>query len=94
MSNAVSDYLEQHKIQQLLSEATTEILKQMPENPAEFLAQYFAKKATIKTTTIEKLVGRQILDSRGNPTVQVDVYCLVKGVSKMIGTLFFPLFFS
>lgn len=36
-------------------------------------AKYFSDKK--KSNLITKLVGREILDSRGNPTVEVDCYC-------------------
>jgi enolase len=33
---------------------------------------------------LEKLVAREILDSRGNPTVEVDVYAVIGGVSQVV----------
>ena len=33
-----------------------------------------AQKPVSTTPAISKIVGREILDSRGNPTVEVDVY--------------------
>ena len=41
-------------------------------------------KAKAPAATIEKVVGREVLDSRGNPTVEVDVYAKYLGETKLI----------
>ena len=40
-------------------------------------ADYFRTRkglAIMKNLTIEKVIGREIIDSRGNPTVEAEVY--------------------
>jgi enolase len=54
----------------------------MPEDAFGFMANLLLQMA--KPATISKLVGRQVLDSRGNPTVECDVYCNVLGKEKLI----------
>lgn len=69
---SVSEYLQKTNMQKLIEEAINECYASQSDNPIAFLANYFASKGS--ASKITKLVGREILDSRGNPTVEVDVY--------------------
>jgi enolase len=40
--------------------------------------------ARSKPPTITRIVGREILDSRANPTVEADVYALVRGEEQLV----------
>lgn len=66
------EYLKIHKIREVLGEAVNELIDTKPEDAAGVLSQLMKKRAY--PPTIDHLVGRQVLDSRGNPTVEVDVY--------------------
>lgn len=73
----VSEYLNKHNLQKVLEDAINECYQNNAEDPSAFLASYFSKKSgggIPSDAKIDKLVGREILDSRGNPTVEVDVY--------------------
>ncbi|XP_002738167.1 enolase 4-like [Saccoglossus kowalevskii] len=57
------------------------------ENPDDIygrLSEYFESLA--KPGTISKLVSRLVLDSKGQPTVQCEVHCIVKGVERHLST--------
>ncbi|XP_072022887.1 enolase 4-like [Amphiura filiformis] len=57
------------------------------ENPPDVygrLSEYF--ETLSKTPIISKIVTREILDSKGQPTVQTDIYCIVKGLEKFLGS--------
>ena len=61
---------------------STKLVKSQSTDPFAFLAKEFSTKA--KAPVITKLIGREILDSRGNPTVECDVYATVFGVEKLV----------
>jgi enolase len=68
----VSDYLNKHQLQKLIEDAVNNCYKSQTPNPTAFLASFFSQKTN--STAIQKVVGREILDSRGNPTVEADIY--------------------
>ncbi|KAJ5066781.1 enolase [Anaeramoeba ignava] len=78
----LKEYLEKNKISQNFEDVLNECLEKLPEDPFGFFANAFGRYA--HKPVIEKLVARQILDSRGNPTVEVDVYAKVNGQVKLI----------
>jgi len=69
---SVNEYLNKHQLQKLIEDAINQCYKNQSTNPTAFLASYFGTRTN--TQAVQKLVGREILDSRGNPTVEVDVY--------------------
>lgn len=67
----VQAYLDTHKIQATVEEAINACVKANAADPCLFMSQHLASKAAPETIT--KIWARQIFDSRGNPTVEVDV---------------------
>lgn len=67
----VQEYIEKHEISKIVEAAINACVKEKPDNPAAFIADILKKPADAK---IRKVVGRQIIDSRGNPTVEADVH--------------------
>jgi len=67
----VQAYLDTHKIQTTVEEAINACVKANAPDPCLFMAQHLMAKAAPETITTVK--ARQIFDSRGNPTVEVDV---------------------
>ena len=67
----VQAYLDTHKIQATVEEAINACVKANAADPCLFMSQHLASKAAPETIT--KVQARQIFDSRGNPTVEVDV---------------------
>jgi len=65
-------YFKSTHINEYIEEAMNEILKTKPEDVFGELSRLLKKHAL--KPTIDHLVGREVLDSRGNPTVEVDVY--------------------
>ena len=66
------EYLEKYKIREVIQEAVNELLETKPEDVPGVLSSLMKRRAL--PPVIDHLVGRQVLDSRGNPTVEVDVY--------------------
>jgi len=67
----VQAYLDNNKIQATVEEAINACVKANAQDPCLFMSQHLAAKAAPETIT--KVKARQIFDSRGNPTVEVDV---------------------
>nr|XP_054766572.1 enolase 4-like [Lytechinus pictus] len=69
-------------------EKIEEVLNNMfHENPADvygYLSEYFESKA--KPPVIHKVNGREVYDSKGQPTVQADISCIIKGLEKHFST--------
>lgn len=59
------------KIQATVEEAINACVKANAPDPCAFMSQHLATKAAPETIT--KVKARQIFDSRGNPTIEVDV---------------------
>ncbi|EAY06521.1 enolase family protein [Trichomonas vaginalis G3] len=69
---SVQEYLQKTKANEYIEEAMNELLKTKPEDTFGVLSTLLRKHAL--PPTVDHLVGREVLDSRGNPTVEVDVY--------------------
>ena len=67
----VQQYLDAHKIQSIVEDCINACVKASAADPCLFMSQHLASKAAPETIT--KVKARQIFDSRGNPTVEVDV---------------------
>lgn len=65
-------YLAQYKVREVLQEAVNVLLEERPEDAAGALSAMMRARAL--PPAVDHLVGREVLDSRGNPTVEVDVY--------------------
>ena len=68
-NSADIEYLRQHNIPELVNDLIQELVTAKPSQPVAFLRDALAKKKPV----IKAVKARQILDSRGNPTVEVDV---------------------
>ena len=77
------EYLERTHANEYIEEAVNELLKTKPEDTFGVLSTLLKKHAL--KPTIDHLVGREVLDSRGNPTVEVDVYANYLGSVRFAG---------
>lgn len=69
----VMRYLDTHGINEQLTVVINKLAKQRVQDPFTFLAAEFSRLSK-HSTSVGSLVGREILDSRGNPTVEADVF--------------------
>jgi len=78
-------YLAKNNVADNITKAVNELCRQKPEGGDVWLwlAEYFNTLAG--SPAIAKLEGREILDSRGNPTVQVDVWGFLRNVPVLLG---------
>ena len=65
-------YIEKFEFQRIINEAVNEIMESRPVDIFGVLSKIMKRHAA--KPIIDHLVGREVLDSRGNPTVEVDVY--------------------
>lgn len=66
----VLTYLKENKITEKINSIVNKLCKEAPQDAFSFLAAEFMKEQKI---TITGVAARQIFDSRGNPTVEVDI---------------------
>jgi len=67
----VQEYIDRHSLQKKVEDVLNACVKSKPEEPLSYMATELLKMAP---SEILKIVGRQIIDSRGNPTVEADVH--------------------
>ena len=67
-----TEYLERHEIRSFFHAALNEIMQTRPDDVCGVLSRIMMRRA--QPPIIDHLVGREVLDSRGNPTVEVDVF--------------------
>jgi len=65
-------YLAENKVRETVEECIKELLTTKPADAVGALSRLL--KARAQKPVIDHVVGREVLDSRGNPTVEVDVY--------------------
>jgi len=78
----VMKYLQDHHISDKLNKIVNLLCKARPDDPMGFLGKALMNEA--KSPVISKIVAREVLDSRGNPTVETDIYAIVWGEEKLV----------
>ncbi|OHT00471.1 enolase family protein [Tritrichomonas foetus] len=78
---SASEYMQKTHLTESLQEVLNELLQTRPDDAYGELTRLL--RARSLPPTIDRVVGREVLDSRGNPTVEVDVY------AKRYGKIFF-----
>mmetsp|Transcript_14597 Transcript_14597/g.63233 ORF Transcript_14597/g.63233 Transcript_14597/m.63233 type:complete len:136 (-) Transcript_14597:1645-2052(-) len=68
---SIQEYIEEHGLGKKVEDVINAAVKAKAPEPIAFMAEYLKKQSP---ATITKVVARQIFDSRGNPTVEADVY--------------------
>lgn len=79
---AVLSYLQSYRVNEELNTVVNRLCHVQSDDPFGFICREFAARA--KPPTITKLVGREILDSRANPTVECDVYGQWRGSEQLL----------
>jgi len=69
--STIQEYIDKHNLAKEVEEVVNACSKARAEEPAAFMASFLKGKTP---AAITKVVGRSIFDSRGNPTVEADVY--------------------
>ncbi|KAL3135043.1 hypothetical protein ABBQ32_007990 [Trebouxia sp. C0010 RCD-2024] len=68
---SVQEYIDKHDLSKKVEEVINACVKAKPEEPISFMAEQLKRSSPPEIT---KVIGRQIFDSRGNPTVECDVH--------------------
>jgi enolase len=69
--SSIQEYIDKHNLAKEVEEVVNACSKARAEEPAAFMAEFLKNKTP---ACITKVVGRQVFDSRGNPTVECDLY--------------------
>ncbi|XP_077992460.1 enolase 4-like [Glandiceps talaboti] len=77
-------YYRNNQVPEKIEEILNSMFYENPDDVYGRLSEYF--ETLSKPSTISKLVSQQVFDSKGQPTVQTEVHCIVKGVDKHITT--------
>ncbi|XP_070541221.1 enolase 4-like isoform X2 [Ptychodera flava] len=77
-------YYRDNQVPEKIEDILNSMFYENPDDVYGRLSEYFETLA--KPSTVSKIVSRQVLDSKGQPTVQTEVHCIVKGVEKHITT--------
>ena len=77
------EYLEDYRILESLDSSVNELFETRPVDVCGVLAEILRRKA--RAPVIDHIRGREVLDSRGNPTVEVDVYVKYLGAVEFAG---------
>lgn len=75
-------YLKDHKVNEELNIIVNKVCKELSEDPYAAMARECLQRA--QPPTVAKVKGREILDSRGNPTVEVDVISNFIGEERVV----------
>lgn len=68
---SVQEYIEKHELPKRVEEVINATVKAKPDEPLSYMAKALSAATP---SAITKIIGRAIIDSRGNPTVEADVY--------------------
>jgi len=68
---SIQEYIDAHGISNTIEEVINATVKAKAPEPNSFMGEYLKRASP---SAITKIVARQIFDSRGNPTVEADVY--------------------
>ena len=74
---AASEYMQKTHVTEAIQEVLNQLLETRPDDTYGVLARLLRNRAL--PPTIDHLTGREVLDSRGNPTVEVDVFAIRYG---------------
>lgn len=69
-STPIQEYIDKHGLQKRVEDVLNSCVQAKPADPLAFMAAELLKATAPEIT---KVVGRQIVDSRGNPTVEAEV---------------------
>eukprot|EP00239_Pterosperma_sp_CCMP1384_P005515 CAMPEP_0197846928 /NCGR_PEP_ID=MMETSP1438-20131217/4722_1 /TAXON_ID=1461541 /ORGANISM="Pterosperma sp., Strain CCMP1384" /LENGTH=482 /DNA_ID=CAMNT_0043458719 /DNA_START=130 /DNA_END=1578 /DNA_ORIENTATION=+ len=68
---SIQEYIDKNNLSKMVEEVINATVKARAEVPAAYMAEYLKGKTP---PAITKVCGRQIFDSRGNPTTECEVY--------------------
>lgn len=78
------EYYSQNGVPQKMETILNSMFLDNPDDVYGHLANFFEKFA--KVPTISKIQARQAYDSKGEPTIQTEIYCTVKNKERLIST--------
>ena len=83
-----TNYAEKWEIQTVMEDALTNLIMNHPDDPMGFLYDQIVEKSA--PPIIDKVIGREIIDSRGFPTIEVEVWGFIHGKSALLSSASAP----
>ncbi|XP_033101515.1 enolase 4-like [Anneissia japonica] len=74
-------FYQENNVPERIEEILNSLFYQNPDDIFGSLSEYFSQLS--KPATISQVVGREILDCKGQPTIEIAVYCILNGVEKV-----------
>ncbi|XP_076436308.1 enolase 4-like isoform X2 [Babylonia areolata] len=88
LKEKVIAYYQENEVPQKMEDILNSMFYDDPEDVYGHLANFFDKFT--KPALITKLTARQMLDGRGQPTIQTQVFCKIKNVEKLFSCCISP----
>jgi len=85
----LKEMVEQHQLNEVLQSAVNAAFNAGSNDPVAFMGQFLVERQD-RVPTIEKICPQSIVASDGSSTIEVDVYCKVNGVVKMLSRCALP----
>ncbi|XP_067858245.1 enolase 4 [Heptranchias perlo] len=82
LKQRAAEYYRSNAVPQRMQEVLNTMFYEQPDDVYGHLANYFASFAI--PAAISRIVGREILDTKGQPTVEVEVLCTIKNFEKSV----------
>lgn len=84
MKQKAANFYKENQVPEKIEEVLNNMFYENPADIYGYLSEYFESMA--KPPTINKVTGRQVYDGKGQPTVQADISCIIKGQEKHFST--------
>ncbi|KAK3750975.1 hypothetical protein QZH41_009129 [Actinostola sp. cb2023] len=81
-------YFNENRVPEHVEALLNDMFKEKPQDIFGYMSEFFGKIS--KPPSISKITCREVLSSRGFPTVQLNLYCTIKGLSKLVTSMVVP----
>lgn len=82
--HAAAEFYRLHRIPEELERALNELFVRKPSDLHGYLAEFFLGLS--RPPRISRVSGREVFDSRGQPSVEAQVYCTIRNQEKLMST--------
>ncbi|XP_015202518.2 enolase 4 isoform X2 [Lepisosteus oculatus] len=84
LKNRAAEYYRANGVPQKMEDVLNLMFYEKPDDVYGYLANYFSRFST--PPMIYRLLGKEVYDGKGEPTVQADVVCITKNEEKIVSS--------
>nr|XP_015202517.1 PREDICTED: enolase-like protein ENO4 isoform X1 [Lepisosteus oculatus] len=84
LKNRAAEYYRANGVPQKMEDVLNLMFYEKPDDVYGYLANYFSRFST--PSMIYRLLGKEVYDGKGEPTVQADVVCITKNEEKIVSS--------